>query len=301
MTRYVVGIDGGGTHTRALVLDGEGRERGSARGSAGLVDPHRPGAAAKHIAETARRALEDAGAVLPATLLWAGLAGAGRKEVQRAVEEAIEHATVADRIVVRTDVEAAFHDAFEEGPGVILVAGTGSGALGVGEGGERARAGSLGAVLGDEGSGYHMGLSSLRAIVRAEDGRDPPTALDGAVLEDLALESVGDLVAWATHASKSEVARLAPLVAKVALEGDPPAQRILRECAEELRLLVATVIDRLGPWATPPRVALVGGAVEDEGSLRDLLISALEAEGYEVLRRTVVPARGAARLALDLL
>ncbi len=271
MTRYVVGIDGGGTHTRALVLDGEGRERGGAQGKAGLVDPLHPHMVVERIAEIARRALADAGAGTRAAVLWAGLAGAGREETQRSVEEAISKEEVANRVVVRTDVEVAFHDAFEEGPGIILVAGTGSGALGVGEGGERARAGSLGAVLGDEGSGYHMGLSALRAIVRAEDGRDPPTALDGAVLEYLALE------------------------------GDPPAQRVLRECAEELRLLVATVLDRLGPWSTPPRVALVGGAVEDEGSLRDLLIPALETEGLDVLTSTIVPARGAARLALALL
>ena len=180
---YVAGVDGGGTRTRVLLLARDGATAGRAEGPAALVRPDRPAAAARVVADTVRRAAEAAGVALPLPALWAGLAGAGRPRVRRALEAALRDERIARAVRVGTDVEAAFHDAFGGGPGIVVVAGTGSVVLGAAEDGRRLQVGGWGGVMGDEGSGYHIGVSALRAIAAATDRRGPPTALTAAVLD----------------------------------------------------------------------------------------------------------------------
>ena len=129
-------------------------------------------------------AAEHAGVALPAAALWAGLAGAGNDRARRAVEGALPTALSA-RTVVGTDVEAAFYDAFRGGPGVLLIAGTGSVAWARGTNDAVCRVGGWGRHLGDEGSGYALGSEGLRSIAHSEDGRGPATALRLGALEAL--------------------------------------------------------------------------------------------------------------------
>jgi glucosamine kinase len=201
-------------------------------------------------------------------------------------------------VVVGTDVEAAFYEAFGEGPGILLVAGTGSVAWGRGPLGRTARVGGWGQLLGDEGSGYAIGLGALRAVARAEDGRGPPTSLRSALLEALSVTDVGALVPWAAAASKAEVARLAPLVARAAEEGDSVADRLLADAALQLEGHVAAVLERTGPWAAPPEVVLWGGIVGEKGPLRARVAERLAGLPVTVAARVLDPALGAARLAL---
>ncbi|MYH48815.1 MAG: hypothetical protein F4151_04620, partial [Gammaproteobacteria bacterium] len=127
---YVAGVDGGGTRTRVLLLARDGATAGRAEGPAALVRPDRPAAAARVVADTVRRAADAAGVALPLPALWAGLAGAGQPRVRRALEAVLRNERIARAVRVGTDVEAAFHDAFGGGPGIVVVAGTGSVVLG---------------------------------------------------------------------------------------------------------------------------------------------------------------------------
>ena len=157
MTRScVAGVDGGGTRTRALLLAEDGAQLARAEGPAALVRPAHPEAAAGVVARLVRRAAATHGVPLPLRALWAGLAGAGRARVRRDLEALLREEQVARAVRVGTDAEAAFHDAFGGGPGILVVAGTGSVVLGVGEDGRRLQVGGWGAVMGDEGSGYRM-------------------------------------------------------------------------------------------------------------------------------------------------
>lgn len=123
---FVVGVDGGGTGSRAMVVDLRGRELGKAQGPAALIDPANPGAAAEAIALTVRKALAQARLQPPARALWMGLAGAGLSGAREAVEIALRSQGLALETRVGMDVEGAHRDAFGPGPGVLLAVGTGS-------------------------------------------------------------------------------------------------------------------------------------------------------------------------------
>ena len=299
----VAGVDGGGTRTRALLLARDGTTAGRAEGPAALVRPDHPPAAARVVADTVRRAAAAAGAALPLPALWAGLAGAGRPSVRRDLKAALREEQIARTVRVGTDVQAAFHDAFGAGPGVVVVAGTGSVVLGAAQDGRRLQVGGWGGVMGDDGSGYRIGVSALRAIARAADGRAPPTALTAAVLDHLGLARPRDLPAWAESAAKADIAALAPLAIRTARSGDAAAQTIVRRALDALGDQLSAAIRQLFPSAsdTPPPVALAGGLIAPDGPLRDDMEHLVASAGGRLLPRTVTPERGAARLAITLL
>src|SRR5690606_32133686 len=151
------------------------------------------------------------------------------------------------------------HDAFGSGPGLLVIAGTGSVAWGRAEDGRAARAGGWGHLLGDEGSGYALGLEALRAVVRAHDGRAPETTLRDAVLSHARARAPEELIAWAATAAKADIAALAPRVAAAAREGDAAARAIVDRAAHDLAGHIRALHARLGPWSAPPAVAMTGG------------------------------------------
>lgn len=295
-----VGVDGGGTRSRAFATDAQGREVAVVEGPAGLVNPRDPAAAAAVVAEMVRRAAETAGASLPAESLWAGLAGAGREGPRRAVEAALGGAGVARRLGVGTDVEAARADAFGEGPGILLVAGTGSVVLAVDPRGKRVTVGGWGSLLDDEGSGYRIGLEGLREVVRSADGRAPATTLARAFARPTGVGEPTELPEWVAGAAKRDVAALAPIVLQAAQAGDGAAARVVRTTLEGVRALLAAALARTSKWTGPPPLALSGGLVREVSVLRKPVETIGAELGCHVLPVRVVPERGAAAKALAL-
>lgn len=298
MTLFV-GIDGGGTRATAVVVDGAGAERVRVHGGAALVRSVDPAAGAASLADLVDRALRDAGAAPPAAGLCCALAGAGREPERQALAAALHREAIADRLRVVTDAEAALHDAFGDGPGILLIAGTGSIAWGRGPDGRVARAGGWGALLGDEGGAYAIGLDALRTAVRAGDGRGPETRLRCDLLEHTGVEALDDLIAWTAAASKAEVAALAPLVTRAAAAGDAPAADLVRRATRDLADHVAALVRRLGPWEPAPRLALAGALLAPGAPLREPVLAAIRDSGCAIrpLARAIDAARGAAELA----
>lgn len=296
MTLFV-GVDGGGTHTRAVLVDEAGRELGRAEGGASVVRVEAPESAARVVIETVRAAADMAGVDLPADVLWAGLAGAGSRDARVGVEVALSAAGLAERTVVGTDVEAAFEDAFGDGPGILLIAGTGSIAWARSADGRLERVGGWGDRLGDEGSGFAIGMAALRAVVRAEDGRGEVTRLRAAVIEHLGLGAPSDLIAWVATASKARVAALVPVVVTAAQEGDGVARRILDEAVAALTDHLTAAVERGGPWENPPELVLWGGLLQPDGSLRGAVEPAARSLPVQLSARSVDPALGAVSLA----
>ena len=295
-----IGVDGGGTRSRALVGDKEGRELGAADGGPGLIDPAAPRVAALAVATVVRAAARQARMRLPARGLWAGLAGAGNELARAAVEKELRGARLARRVAVGSDVEAAHADAFGEGPGVLLVAGTGSVVRAVDPQGEVVTVGGWGALLGDEGGGYGIGLDGIRAVLRSADGREPPTELTGALLSATGSTGPRGLADWGVGANKGEIAALSVTVAKVSETGDVVAARVIHRALYAVRDHLEAVLGRTSGWGGRPPVALVGGLIREGGVLREVVAEAAEGVGYEVRREEVVPERGALGRAVGL-
>jgi glucosamine kinase len=295
---FVIGVDGGGTRARAVIVDLEGRElaRGEATGAVVTVDD--PDRAADAVRAAVHDAAEHADFELPAILMWAGLAGAGGAKARDAVTDALDDGTLGHRLLVGTDVGAAFHDAFGVGPGILLIGGTGSIAWARGASGEVHTVGGWGYLLGDEGSGYAIGSEGLRRLVWSEDGRAPPTIMRDAVLEACGVHSIADLVEWRDVASKAEVAAAAPVVVDAAEKGDAAAAAIIASTLRSLVTHVDAALEATGPWTEPAPLVLWGGLLDLDGPLRTSMQRALADLPIRLESSELDPAMGAARLAL---
>lgn len=295
-----------------MVLDGEGRELARAEDEGAVVTAERPDDAAQAVRRAVEAALRQCRRTTPVDVLWSGLAGAGTAAPRAAVTRALRRLDLAERLIVGTDVEAAFYDAFEDGPGLLLIAGTGSIVWVRDSGGVERRVGGWGRALGDEGSGYWIGLEGLRALTRSEDGRADVTAMREPLLERCGVDAVDDLVGWVEKATKGEVASLAPQVIRCADEGDEGARTIVDAAVDELAALVSAA---LGKWAGGEArdsgeagesgeaasgggdVVLWGGLVAPGGPLRRRMVRRIEGLGFPVREGDVDPPLGAARLA----
>jgi len=275
MSSVLIGADVGGSKTAVAVSEG-GSVKGRALGPGAAVRPGRAIASAATIAETIRKALSSAGLARGHALV-VGAAGAGRESERRELEGALRVETLADRIHVTTDIEIALHAAFGDGPGIVVVAGTGSVVMGRDPEGRMLRQGGYGWQMGDEGSGYAIGRAALGASSRAKDGRSPETALTPILLEATRSADFDALVRWAASAGPAEVAMLAPHVLHTAERGDLVAQGIADYAARELSTLVLGLA-REFPTGERVGVALMGGMLAEERSLRSAVLAKLEAE-----------------------
>ncbi len=295
----VIGVDGGGTRSRGmLVRDGE--TLAEADGGAAIILPAAPEQAAEAVEGLVRGLVEMAGVDLPVHALWAGLAGAGRGEPRQVVLDRLRSSGVARIVEVGTDVAAAHADAFDGRPGVLVVLGTGSVLYAVDPQGTRITVGGWGTELGDEASGYRIGLDALQAVVRGSDGREVVTGLTATVLEALGLAEPGDLLDWSGAAAKADLAAVSPLVIDAAREGDVVASRIIHRALSEVRRMLEAALVRSDGWPGRPGLALVGGLTGLDrlgGPVGELAREV----GYDLVDKTVVPERGAARRARELL
>jgi glucosamine kinase len=305
VSAIVIGVDGGGSKTRAVVADERGAEISSVEGPGSAVRPGQHDHSADVIAATVRDALASANMehVTP-KVVCVGVAGVGREPERQALWQALVAREVAEDVVVHADATIALDDAFGDGPGVLLIAGTGSVAFARSPSGAFARAGGWGPVFGDEGSGQWLGRRALSAVAAAADGREPPTALTGGVLTAAQVNEPSELIAWAAAATAGDFATLAPAVLSAAEAGDQRASSLLSMAAEELALHVRALARQLfvDERAAVP-VAFAGGLLSRGSHLRKRLEQRLKSlvPGAQILQRPIEPARGAVRGALRFL
>src|SRR6186713_928383 len=119
------GVDAGGSHTEAVIVDAERRELGRARGSPGALRPDNAVTVAAVIAATLGEASKTAGQA-PITSLVVAAAGAGRAAERTALEKALDQYNLAARVKVLGDGEAALESAFPNEAGILILSGTGS-------------------------------------------------------------------------------------------------------------------------------------------------------------------------------
>lgn len=302
MTQIVIGIDGGGSKTHAIVADETGTSIGEAFGPGSAVKPGEEDASAGVIADVAREAMAAAGMThVTPRVICVGVAGAGREGPRQALWQALVARDIASDIIVHSDFGIALDDAFGEGPGVLLIAGTGSAAFGRSPAGTTARCGGWGPVIGDEGSGTWIGRRALSIVSAAADGRESQTALTGAVLTAAEVNEVADLIPWAANASREQIASLARVVFTVADGGDLRANALISIAVEELMLHIRALGQQLfGDERAAIPVALAGGMMTKGTTLRKRLEHRLRTAvpGAQIKAGEIIPARGAVRGAL---
>ncbi len=256
----LLGVDGGGTHTRALVADASGSVLG--RGESGTSNQATvgSGAAGLGIEHAVHAALASAG-VGPADVDGAcfGLAGLDRPQDERAFRPAVDGLGLGGPTAVVNDAVNAWAGATGGKPGIAVTAGTGSVAYGRSSDGREARAGGWGAPFGDEGSAYWIACEALRAVLRGVDGREPPSGLARGLARAAGFTDPADLclLARADRTAsgvplEAAIGALAPAVVAGAEAGDPVAGAILDRAAEELAQLALAIAGAIGAADRPP-------------------------------------------------
>ena len=295
-----LGVDAGGTKTRAVLLDAEGRVLAEAVAGPGnllAVGAAVAGESLRSVVEELRvKGLRMAGGELAGAHF--GVAGVGRPGDEERVRRLVEGLGLPCEFGVSDDARVAFHSVAEP-PGVVLICGTGSIAVAYGVDGREVRAGGHGYLLGDEGSGYWIGREALRAALRAEDGRGAATGLVEVVPAVLGYGSLRATVS-AVYAGEVGRDRLAALARHVLEVEDPVVAGISAEAAAELALAVRAVVARLGADANALTLVLAGGVLRGNESLRRDLEREVSRSlpGMRFCAAEPVPAVGAAWLAL---
>ncbi len=290
-----IGVDAGGTKTTVLVANGD-RIIARATGAPGAVRPGRALQAASRITAAVRHALTDAG-LLHGDVLVVGAAGVGRDPERTELREFLRGERLAQKVIVTGDLDIALEAAFGAEPGIVLVSGTGSVAVGRTPDGVLHRAGGYGWQMGDEGSGYAIGRAALLAVGQARDGRGASTLLTELVLTRGPVKEFDDLVRWSTTAEPGEVAALAILVFEAAERNDAAARGIVAEAAVSLAAMAASLVGGYGKSGKIP-VVLAGGNLAAGRSLRAPVLEQLKKTARLAPKEAPLdPAEGALALA----
>lgn len=303
-----LGIDGGGTHTTALLVAASSTKDQAwtllGRGEAGpsnlqAVGPERALDALNTVVDRAFAAADlSRGKVARACL---GLAGAGRDEDQARVRSWAERVHLAQSTQVTGDAPLLLAAGTPHGWGVAVIAGTGSMAFARSAAGTTARAGGWGYLLGDEGSGYALTLAGLQAVARMADQRGPATSLAERFLQELGLKQPQELIGaiYRGDLTRPALAATAPVVLEAARTGDAVAARLVAEAAEQLAQTVAAAARQVG-LASPVPLAVAGGLLRGSVEYREQVLQRLAILGIEAGPVTLVhePAEGAVRMAL---
>lgn len=292
-----LGIDGGGTKTECALADGA---KVVARAQAPTCKLQRVGReqarAALH--QAIRRTCAEAGAEAgKIQRVCIGLAGAADPAVAQEARELIAE-LVPGEIEVVGDMVIALEAAFPAAPGLVVVAGTGSIAYGRNPRGETARAGGLGPLVSDEGSGMWIGRQAVAAVLRAHDtGQSTPLA--AAILGAWRIASYDELASLVHAQPPPDFAALMPHVLQVASAGGGLARDLLTQAGIELSTLAKIVTRRLWPGPQPLEVAMAGGVFHSSALVRQVFSNSLLAERPQAaIRKEVVePVLGALALA----
>jgi glucosamine kinase len=309
-TEIIIGIDIGGTSTRAVVVGRNGvagpisRSPGanpSTRTTAELTDATRSAvhSALQGFASETLRALT----VRAVAIGLAGLDPTRHRELEALLGPAVnidpDNAPTV-RPILRTDAEIMYAAGSELPSGIVLIAGTGAIAARVVSWRETRSIDGHGWRLGDLGSGYWIGAGVLRRVLNDLDGRDTPTAMTPLALKRLALAPLPDADAsalrWAIVRTTmamhpSDIAALSDVAVEAHADADPAAVKLISAAADEL---VRTVL-ALQP--IPGEPIILGGGMFAAGPLLDTVVYQLEQHALVATPLTVEPVMGAIRIA----
>ncbi|NMO97938.1 BadF/BadG/BcrA/BcrD ATPase family protein [Paenibacillus lemnae] len=246
-----IGMDGGGTKTEMVAVDEHGE-----------VVSRYAGKSTNPYVVTFQGAMEELARVLDELLpplqvtdllckgACFGMSGisseAEQQQVQDFMREYQQQRNLSFPLTLTTEAEISLMAALEQDYGVLVISGTGSNTYGITNSGQRFRAGGWGHILGDEGSGYQIGLLTLKSIIKSHEGILPPTIMTERIKEHYHFQSMLDLKAYIYQPSiqKSDVASFARFCIEAARDGDETAIAIIMQQAAEIADTAAALITR---------------------------------------------------------
>lgn len=249
--KYVAGLDGGGTKTNVVVADEQGKVLNAFTSGALNLNGEDHERVRQNLREILSSISKLCGGLDQCVHICIGAAGISHPEAGTRLMDAVRESGYHAGLTLVGDHEAALYGALENPYGMILIAGTGSICYGVNERGNSHRTGGFGHLIDDEGSGYSIGREILSAVVKAHDGRIPPTLLEGMVRKQLRIQEDPDPVralvsfVYDKNRNKRDIAALAPLLNEACALGDQAAFAIAHTSAEALYGLVVPVAERL--------------------------------------------------------
>ena len=297
---YVIGVDAGGTKTEAIVADRDGHPVGSGRSGCGNWEIVGEASAAETIFEAIAQALAQAKVDLSQVRnAHMGLAGLDWPEDEVRLRGALERHLGKLPITLENDAFLGTRACAPLADGVAVGAGSGICCSYLGSDGEQ----YLYGYFAELGGGFPIDQHALYAIIRAEDGRGPKTALTSAMLQATGYESVAALLhAMTRKAYTLSHVLVRPPVFKTAADGDPVAVAVVSAFGRELGLLATNVIRKYELAGTAPFVVASGSLFTRTGPLlfgafRDFVLAADPSARVELSRRP--PVAGAVRAALQ--
>jgi glucosamine kinase len=300
----VLGLDGGGTKTECVLMDEAHVVR--TRGRGGPSNPMRMGfeGALESIREAAQVTLRSANiAQSEISAICAGLAGAAQPESAATMTDLLVQEFPGIAVHVCTDLALTL-EATGSGPAIVLIAGTGSAAIGRGCDGQVGRVGGHGFLLGDEGSAYDIGQRAAIAAMRAKDRGEGNSSLANLILQELKLTDWPEIELRVYQGAPDEVfPRIFPVVAAAADKGDREACQLLKEAAARLAQLAGDLAERLHlkeyKLLLVKTGGMVGRSVYFDRAMDELLRLAVPHAEFGPLAMT--EAEAAAKIALRLL
>lgn len=282
----VLAVDVGKTGCRAAVWTAgslEPHETCEAHGAPGLAQPDGVPLTEKAVLTAGRAALDRAGVRIPDAVCVGAAGAATSPSAARELAQRLLTTLAAGEVAVTSDAITSHAGAVGGAPGIVLAAGTGTVAVGLGHDGTFARVDGWGPWLGDEGSGSWIGRAGLRAVLRAHDGRGPATLLQEAATQlHGPLDGLPGALDQGGNTARATAA-FAPTVAKAASTGDEVSIGILREAAIAWGETVVAVARRIG-GTSPLCVAVTGGLVHLGDALLPEFDAFLAGSGYELPR-----------------
>ncbi|UNK19987.1 N-acetylglucosamine kinase [Paenibacillus sp. N3/727] len=294
----LLAIDGGGTKCLAVFTDRQGNILGQGKGGSsnyqgsgkdGVIRELKVGIEEAVADLCERNGIDVSHVEIEVECAVFALAGLDteydRRIITGLVEEVLKLLPIqVKHLIVENDGYAALLGATDGDPGILAIAGTGSIIFGINDQGQTARAGGWGHRVGDEGSGYWIGKQAVMAILKAYDGRNEGTRLGKWVLPHFGMENEEDLFNWVygPEYSVEKVSELSRAVGQAASDGDKEAHQILEVAAHELFIAVAAVIRHLSFQNKPFTMILLGGVLQHEGYVRDMLMHKIKAHAPQV-------------------
>ncbi len=270
-----LGVDGGGSKTTAVVFNEKGEFIAKASGES--INYYSVGI------DNARKAMADIINQLPVREYDCAVIGMSALSDRATDDETAKFCNgiiKSNKIIMDSDLFVALETMETEGECAVVISGTGSMAVCRNTDGSISHAGGFGYILGDEGSGYSIGISAIKTAIRAAENCIPQTTLTEKCIDFFSINNIYDLIElfYEKKVSRKIIAAFAKEVMHCAENGDPTALEIIKTEAKLLSETALSLLKEKNP-ATP--VGLWGGVFQHNSIFRDTFINYLSENGFK--------------------